>query len=105
LVANDQDSTKKGKDIKSKKVFENSSNDESLSDEDTTMFINTFKKLVRKNDKFRRKVKKRASYECGQTGHFIADCSSKKEQEGQIQERKTGQRIFQEEVWSSLVSN
>jgi hypothetical protein len=36
---------------------------------------------VRKNDKYENKGIKRASYECGQTGHFIADCPSKKEQE------------------------
>jgi hypothetical protein len=42
LVANDQDSTKKGKDLKSKKVVEDLSDDESSSDEDTTMFIKTF---------------------------------------------------------------
>jgi hypothetical protein len=46
------------------------------------MFIKTFKKFVRKNDKYLRKGKKRACYDCGQTGHFIADCPKKKEQEG-----------------------
>jgi hypothetical protein len=29
------------------------------------MFIKTFKKFVRKNDKYQRKGKKRACYECG----------------------------------------
>jgi hypothetical protein len=58
LVANDQDSTKKVKDSKSKKVVEDSSDVDNSSDEDTTMFIKTFKKFVRKNDKFRRKGKK-----------------------------------------------
>jgi hypothetical protein len=83
-VANEQESSKKssmGKDHKSKKIVESSSNDESSRNEDMTMFIKTFKKFVRKNDKYQRKGKKRACYECGQTGHFIADCSNKKEQE------------------------
>jgi hypothetical protein len=44
-VANDQDSTKKGKNLKSKKVVEDSSDDERSRDDDTTMFIKTFKKF------------------------------------------------------------
>ena len=73
LVTNDQDNTKKVEDP-------NSSDDEILSDEDTSMFIKTFKKFVQKNDKFRRKGKKRAWYECGQTSDFIMDYPNKKEQ-------------------------
>jgi hypothetical protein len=48
------------RDHKFKKVVERSSDDESSSDEDTIMFIKTFKKFVRKSYKFRRKGKKRA---------------------------------------------
>jgi hypothetical protein len=55
------------------------------------------------------KGKKRVWYKCGQTGHFIADCPNKKEQEakkeykkGQVQKGTQEQGIFQEEeIWSS----
>jgi hypothetical protein len=55
LISNEQDSPKKNKDHKTKKVVETSSDEDSSSDEDTAMFINTFKKFVRKNDKYQRK--------------------------------------------------
>jgi hypothetical protein len=56
LLSNEQHSSKKSKDHKSKKVVETSSDEDSSSDEDTTMFIKTFKKFIRKNDKYQRKV-------------------------------------------------
>jgi hypothetical protein len=91
LVANEQESSKKSsmdKDHKSKKIVESSSDDESSSNEDMTMFIKTFKKIVRKNDKYQRKGRKRACYECGQTGHFIVDYTDKKEQEAKKDHKK-----------------
>jgi hypothetical protein len=53
-----------------------------------SMFIKTFKKFVRKNDKYQRKGRKRACYECGQTSHFIADYPNKKEQEAKKDHKK-----------------
>jgi hypothetical protein len=88
LITNEQDTPKKNKDHKAKKVVKTSSDEDSSSDEDTAMFIKTFKKFVRKNDKFQRKRKKRACYECGQTDHFIADCPNKKEQEAKKEYKK-----------------
>jgi hypothetical protein len=62
LISNEQDSPKKNKDHKAKKVVETSSDEDSSSDEDTTMFI--------------------------KTGHFIADCPNKKEQEAKKEYKK-----------------
>jgi hypothetical protein len=88
LISNEQDSSKKNKDHKTKKVVKTSSDEDSSSDEDTTMFIKTFKKFVRKMISINEKGKKRACYECGQTGHFIADCPNKKEQEAKKEYKK-----------------
>jgi hypothetical protein len=88
LVANEQESMKKSsssKDHKHKKVIDSSSHDDSSSDdlhEEAAMFIKTFKRFAKGSNKFQRKGKKRACYECGKTGHFIADCPNKKDQEG-----------------------
>jgi hypothetical protein len=107
LISNEQDSSKKNKDHKTKKVVEISSDEDSSSDEDTTMFIKTFKEFVRKNDKYQRKGKKRACYECGQTDHFIADCPNKKDKfkkggkkKGYFKKKKYGQAHIGEE-WNS----
>jgi hypothetical protein len=106
LISNEQDTPKKNKDHKAKKVVETSSDEDSSSDEDTAMFIKTFKKFMRKNDKFQRKGKKRAWYECGQTDHFIADCLNKRNKKPRRNTKRTSskrgqeQGIFQEEeIW------
>jgi hypothetical protein len=48
LITKEQDNPKKNKDHKAKKVVETSSDEDSSRDEDTAMFIKTFKKFVRK---------------------------------------------------------
>jgi hypothetical protein len=79
------------KDHKHKKVIESSSDDDSFSDdlhEEATMFINMFKRFAKGSNKFQSNGKKRACYECGKTGHFIADCPNKKDQEGKKEYKK-----------------
>jgi hypothetical protein len=58
LISNEQDSSKKIRDHKSKKVVETSSDGDSSSDEDTAMFIKTFKKFVRKMISIREKERR-----------------------------------------------
>jgi hypothetical protein len=75
---------------KSKKIVEVSSSDESSEDEgqEMAMFIKTFKKMMRGGNKYKRrfsdkynkdKYRKRRCYECGENGHYIAECPKKKE--------------------------
>jgi hypothetical protein len=79
------------KDHKHKKVIESSSDDDNSSDdlhEEVVMFIKTFKRFSKGSNKFQRKGKKRACYECGKTCHFIAKCLNKKDQEGKKEYKK-----------------
>src|SRR6266498_1174691 len=73
-------------------LSEDSSNDE---DQDVAMFIKSFKRIIKGGNKFRRNFgdkqkrrnKKRPCYECGEIGHFIAECPKKKN-EGKKEWRK-----------------
>jgi hypothetical protein len=79
------------KDHKHNKVIESSSDDDNSSDdlhEEVAMFIKTFKRFSKGSKKFQRKGNKIAYYECGKTGHFIADCPNKKDQEGEYKKDK-----------------
>src|SRR5438128_7346936 len=59
------------------------------------MFIKSFKRIIKGGNKFRRNFvdkqkrrnKKRLCYECGEIGHFIAECPKKKN-EGKKEWRK-----------------
>jgi hypothetical protein len=88
LVASEHELMKKSsssKDHKHEKFIESSSDDDSSSDdlhEEVVMSIKTFKRFAKGSNKFQRKGKKRACYECGKTGHFISYCPNKKDQEG-----------------------
>ena len=50
------------------------------------MFIKSFKKIMRGgnkykksyDNKYKKRNKKRQCYECGEVGHYIADCPNKK---------------------------
>src|SRR6266498_486480 len=74
---------------KSKEIIESStSEDDSSNDEDQdfAMFIRSFKRIIKgsnnykKNfgNKYKKRNKKRQCYECGEVGHYIADCPKKK---------------------------
>src|SRR6266542_4300222 len=87
---NNQTKSKSSKASKSKEVVvesstseEDSSNDE---DQNVAMLIKSFKRIMKggnkykKNygDKYKKRNKKRQCYECGEIGHYIADCPTKK---------------------------
>src|SRR6266540_1881502 len=96
---NNQAKSRSSKDSKSKKIVveassseEDSSNDEN---QNIAMFIKSFKKMMRGcnkykkifDDKYKKRNKKRQCYECGEVGHYIADCPNKKD-EGKKEWRK-----------------
>jgi hypothetical protein len=65
----------KEKTSKSKKKEDSSDNDST--DEETAMMLKNFKKFMkRRGDK--KPVHQRRCYECGEKGHYIADCPHKK---------------------------
>src|SRR5438128_1390009 len=79
----------KSRSSKSKKIVEeSSSNEDSSDDEDQNVatFIKSFKKIMSGgnkykksyDDKYEKRNKKRQCYECGEVGHYIADCPNKK---------------------------
>src|SRR6266498_3100221 len=87
---NNQAKSRSSKASKNKKVVvesstneEDSSNDE---DQNVAMFIKSFKRIMKggnkykKNygDKYKKRNKKRQCYECGEIGHYIANCPIKK---------------------------
>src|SRR5438105_6683837 len=74
---------------KSKEVVESSTSEDDSSndeDQDVAMFIRSFKRIIKGGnnykksfgDKYKKRNKKRQCYECGEVGHYIADCPKKK---------------------------
>ena len=74
---------------KSKEVVESSTSEDDSSndeDQDVAMFIRSFKRIIKGDnnykksfgDKYKKRNKKRQCYECGEVGHYIADCPKKK---------------------------
>ena len=74
---------------KSKEVVESSTSEDDSSndeDQDIAMFIRSFKRIIKGGnnykksfgDKYKKRNKKRQCYECGEVGHYIADCPKKK---------------------------
>jgi hypothetical protein len=65
-----------------KKVKDDSSSEEEESNEDIALIIRNFRKFIKKKSNRKtygdgkRRNNKRFYYGCGQTGHFIADCSN-----------------------------
>src|SRR6266508_2003505 len=87
--SNNQAKSRSRKASKSKKIIvESSSEEDSSNDENqnVAMFIKSFKKIMRGgnkynksyDDKYKKRNKKRQCYECGEVGHYIADCPNKK---------------------------
>src|SRR6266542_2932965 len=96
---NNQAKSRSSKASKNKEVVvesstseEDSSNDE---DQNVAMFIKSFKRIMKGGNKYKKNYggkykkrnKKRQCYECGEIGHYIVDCPTKKN-EGKEEWRK-----------------
>jgi hypothetical protein len=108
---------KASKKIKCKKVIEESSSEEEVdgdSDDESVeydpdemaLFIRRFSKMMSKQklfkgdkkDKFRSKTK-RACYNCGKYGHYIANCPLERREEEEEGEELQERQALQEDLW------
>ena len=86
---------------KKEKVVEESSDDDSIDEEEFALFMKQFKRFAKKGAFLRDKRSKpknrrsrRGCYGCGEVGHFIAECPRMKNEEDKKKDKNQKKEIF-----------